>query len=125
MSATENTIFVTVKTSIPEQPEENDQGYIFVYTVTIHNNSANTIQLLDRHWLITDANGEESVVSGEGVIGKQPFIDSKDSFTYSSYCVLKTPIGTMQGHYGIINQAKQLSKIAIAPFRLALPNILH
>lgn len=120
-----NVIFVTVETSIPDQPTDNDDGYIFVYTVTIHNNSPERIQLLNRYWLITDANDEKTEVVGEGVIGKQPFIESNDSFTYSSYCILKTPVGTMEGHYGVIDKSNKVSDIAITPFSLALPNIMH
>jgi len=117
---------VSVQTAyIAEQSDETEERYVFSYRITIENNSAHSVQLLSRYWLITDANGETINVAGEGVIGKQPHIDANQQYQYSSGCVLKTPIGTMEGHYQMIDSSGQALQVEIPVFGLALPNILH
>jgi len=110
---------------IAQQSVEAEQQFVFSYTITITNNSAETVQLLSRYWLITDANGDTSEVSGEGVIGQQPFIKTSESFTYTSGCLLKSPLGNMQGHYQMQTSSKKLMQVDIPVFRLAKPNILN
>jgi ApaG protein len=110
---------------ITQQSIEAEQQFVFSYTITITNNSAETIQLLSRYWLITDANGDTSEVAGEGVIGQQPFIKKNESFTYSSGCLLKSPLGNMQGHYQMQTDSAKLIQVEIPVFRLAKPNILN
>ena len=105
--------------------KNNDQQFVFSYTITVSNQSAYTVQLLNRHWLITDANGETHTVTGEGVIGKQPHISAGESFTYTSGCVLKSPLGNMQGHYQMQCSNGELIQVDIPLFRLAKPNILN
>jgi len=122
--ATEINISV-VSHYIAQQSIEAEQQFVFSYTITVTNNSAVTIQLLSRYWLITDANGESSTVTGEGVIGQQPFIKANESFTYTSGCILKSPLGTMQGHYQMQANAAALLEVEIPVFRLAKPNILN
>lgn len=104
-------------------PEEHN--YAFSYTITITNNSEHALQLKSRSWLITDANGDTSTVEGAGVVGQQPRLTPGQSFTYTSGCVLKTPLGTMQGHYVFESDDGQACKAPIDVFRLAQPNILH
>ena len=119
-------IIVSVKTAyIPEHSNELEKRYVFSYTITIDNNSEESIKLLTRYWLITDANEDTSTVAGEGVIGKQPIIPPTKSFQYTSGCVLKTPVGTMQGHYQMLNDNNKNIQVEIPVFRLALPNILN
>ena len=119
-------IIVSVTTAyIPEHSNELEKRYVFSYTITITNNSEESIKLLTRYWLITDANEDTSTVAGEGVIGKQPVIAPNKSFQYTSGCVLKTPVGTMQGHYQVINENNKNIQVEIPVFRLALPNILN
>ncbi|MEW6984043.1 Co2+/Mg2+ efflux protein ApaG [Colwelliaceae bacterium 6471] len=119
-------INVLVKTAyLPEQSMADDEKYVFSYTITIENNSDSPVKLLNRHWVITDANGDTTEVQGEGVIGQQPNILPGQHFTYSSGCILKTPIGTMQGHYQMRDQVEQLFDVDIPVFRLAIPNILN
>lgn len=119
-------IKVSVKTAfIVEQSQQIDQKYVFSYTITITNNSDEPVQLLSRYWLISDANDEKSTVVGEGVIGKQPIISPTCSFVYTSGCLLKTPVGTMEGHYVMIDKQKQSFQVDIPIFRLAVPNIVN
>lgn len=119
-------VLVTVENQyLAEQSNESEPRFAFSYTITITNNSAEQLQLLSRYWLITDANGEETIVSGEGVIGKQPYIEAHTSFTYSSFCLLKTPVGSMQGHYNMISQTNKTSVVDIPTFGLAKPHSIH
>lgn len=110
---------------IAQQSVEAEQQFVFSYTITITNESTDAVQLMNRHWLITDANGETNTVSGEGVIGQQPHISPNQSFTYTSGCVLKSPLGNMQGHYQMRCNDGALIQVNIPLFRLAKPNILN
>lgn len=122
----ENAINVSVKTAyLAGQSNTLKQQYVFSYTMTITNSSDTSAVLLNRFWRITDANGDESTVSGEGVVGEQPKILPGQSFTYTSGCLLKTPIGTMSGFYEMVNANNVRVKVDIPVFRLAQPNILN
>ncbi len=110
---------------ITQQSLEAEQQFVFSYTITISNKSSDTVQLINRHWLISDSNGETNTVSGEGVIGQQPYIKANDSFTYTSGCILKSPLGNMQGHYQMQCDNGELIQVEIPLFRLAKPNILN
>ena len=119
-------IIISVKNEfLPEHSDEQQEQYVFSYTITIQNNNPQAVKLMNRRWLITDANGKETVVEGEGVIGKQPVIAAGKSFTYSSGSVFKTPLGTMQGHYQMLDHDANDFWVEIPVFRLALPNILN
>lgn len=118
-------IKVSIETQyLPEQSIENEQ-YIFSYKITIENTSLEHIQLLERSWLITDANGDETSVQGEGVVGKQPHLAPQKSYTYTSGCAFKTPVGTMQGFYLFETSDGNKVKADIPVFTLAKPNIFH
>lgn len=119
-------INISIKTAyIPEHSNELEKKFVFSYTIDIKNNTREPVQLLSRYWSICDANGDKSTVVGEGVIGQQPIIQSGKHFTYTSGCVLKTPVGTMEGHYQMINQQKKTLQCDIPIFRLAMPNIVN
>jgi ApaG protein len=122
--STEVTVSV-VSEYIAQQSVEAEHQFVFSYTITITNNSAETVQLLSRYWLITDANGDANTVTGEGVIGQQPYIKANESFTYTSGCLLKSPLGNMQGHYQMQTKSAKLIQVEIPVFRLAKPNILN
>lgn len=126
MSEFTSQINIAVQTAfLPDQSNEAEKRFVFSYTITIENQSEDTVKLLSRYWQICDANGDQSTVAGEGVIGKQPTLSPNQSFTYTSGCILKTPVGTMQGHYMMINQQNTAIKVEIPVFRLAVPNILN
>ncbi len=81
---------------------------------------------MSRRWLITDSNGKQMTVEGDGVVGQQPFIPSNDEYTYSSGTALETPpVGVMQGHYKMLDEKGQEFITEIEPFRLAVPNVLN
>lgn len=110
---------------IEEQSDPSADRYVFAYTVTIRNQGAAEVQLLNRYWLITDANGKKTEVQGPGVVGEQPMIAPLQSYSYTSGCILETELGTMEGHYEFKQQDGSLFKQPIPVFRLALPNIVH
>ncbi|MGP4123620.1 MAG: Co2+/Mg2+ efflux protein ApaG [Sodalis sp. (in: enterobacteria)] len=105
------------------QPEKN--RYVFAYTITLRNLGRQRVQLMRRYWLITNANGQDIEVQGEGVVGEKPQILPGDEFQYTSGAVLETPIGTMQGHYDMINDQGQGFQVAIPVFRLAIPSLIN
>ena len=82
-------------------------------------------RLLTRHWIITDSNGKVQEVRGEGVVGEQPYLKPGQGFRYSSGAVLETPVGAMQGSYQMVADDGEQFDAPIAPFRLAMPGLLH
>lgn len=117
---------VTVETFyIAAQSDPSAQRYVFAYTITITNLSDITVQLLRRYWLISDANGKQTEVAGDGVVGEQPTLAPGSSYRYTSGAVLDTPVGTMQGHYEMVDANQQPFVTDIPLFRLAMPNILN
>lgn len=117
---------VSVETFYVEgQSQPENEKYVFAYSVTIKNHSLCSAKLLSRSWLITDANGKETKVEGEGVVGETPTIGPGESYKYTSGAILDTPVGTMQGHYTLRNEFGSEFQAPINVFRLACPNILH
>ena len=95
--------------------------WFFLYSVDITNEGHDIVQLMSRHWVITDAMGKVEEVKGAGVVGKQPVLAPGQSFEYTSGCPLTTPFGSMQGTYQMVNQAAEKFDIEIAPFTLTEP----
>ncbi|HZS54454.1 MAG TPA: Co2+/Mg2+ efflux protein ApaG [Bryobacteraceae bacterium] len=95
--------------------------WVFEYTVRITNLGADTVQLVTRHWIITDALERTREVRGPGVVGKQPVLAPGESFQYSSWCPLKTPTGIMHGTYQMAGIEGGEFDIEIAPFALRAP----
>lgn len=99
--------------------------YFFAYRVRITNEGQQTAQLVSRKWIITDANGQVEEVEGPGVVGEQPVLGPGESFEYTSFCPLTTPIGSMHGHYHMLRPTGERFEAAIAPFHLAVPSALN
>lgn len=110
---------------IEQHSDPEQERFVFSYTITITNNSAEPVQLMARRWLITDANGENSTVEGEGVVGEQPKIPAGKSHTYTSGSVFKTPLGIMQGQYQMQTANGQEFTALIPVFTLSLPNLVN
>ena len=110
---------------IAAQSDPTAERYVFAYSITIRNHSSETVRLLRRYWLISDANGKQTEVEGEGVVGEQPQLAPGSSYRYTSGAVLETPVGTMQGHYEMETSQQERFHAAIPLFRLAMPNILN
>lgn len=109
----------------PERSAPAQGRYLFTYTVRITNEGPAPARLVSRHWLITDAAGERDEVVGEGVIGQQPHLRPGETFRYTSFCMLKTPIGQMRGTYTMQRDDGTTFLAEIAPFSLAVRSALN
>jgi ApaG protein len=109
----------------PENSRPTQGEWVFQYTVRITNQGTETVQLLSRHWIITDAMGDVKEVEGPGVVGQQPLLRPGESFKYSSWCPLKTPMGMMHGTYQMVRTDGSRFDIEIAPFALRAPQTVH
>jgi ApaG protein len=116
---------IAVATYHPERSSTKEHYFFFSYQVTIRNESQETVQLLSRHWKIQDANGNQEEVIGPGVVGEQPMISPGEEFTYSSFCPLRTEVGSMHGTYQMITADGEPFDAVIAPFTLARPQAIH
>ncbi|MEM9454404.1 MAG: Co2+/Mg2+ efflux protein ApaG [Myxococcota bacterium] len=106
---------------VPERSNPEHDAWFFAYTVDIINEGSTTVQLLTRHWVITNANGHVEEVRGPGVIGAQPVLRPGESFEYTSACPLPTTFGTMHGSYQMITEDGERFDAEIAPFSLSMP----
>ena len=121
-----NRIRIDVSTNFVEEQSNPGEGrFVFAYTITIRNEGTKPARLVTRHWLITDANGKVQEVVGEGVVGEQPHLQPGQGFRYSSGAILETPVGSMQGKYHMVADDGEQLDAPIAPFRLAMPGVLH
>jgi ApaG protein len=102
----------------PENSQALQSDWVFQYTVRITNQGADTVQLISRYWIITDALEHVEEVRGLGVIGEQPVLGPGESFKYSSWCPLKTPTGMMRGTYQMVRSDGSQFDVDVAPFGL-------
>jgi ApaG protein len=117
---------VTVRSDFRPDRSAPAQGrFLFSYTVRIANEGTEAAKLLSRHWIITDAAGEREEVVGDGVVGQQPHLAPGGAFEYTSFCVLRTPLGQMRGTYAMIRDDGRRFEAEIAPFALAVPSALN
>ena len=84
---------------VPSQSSAERRQYLFSYSITIRNEGSSRVRLATRRWRIVDAEGEERITEGAGVVGQHPDLGPGDSFEYSSFCPITTPWGTMEGHF--------------------------
>jgi ApaG protein len=111
---------------IAEQSDPDAGHWLFAYHITIRNEGEETVQLLTRHWVITDGENHVEEVRGPGVVGYQPVLAPGEEFQYTSGCPLGTPVGTMHGAFGmIVVDRKERFDARISPFRLAVPTVLN
>ena len=110
---------------LPDRSSPRQSQYHFAYHITISNVGNQAARLVSRHWIITDAEGDVQEVRGEGVVGEQPVLQPGTAFEYTSYCPLKTNVGTMHGSYQMVRPDGETFEARIAPFTLAVPNALN
>src|SRR5262245_45565815 len=84
---------------LADQSAPDEDHYVFAYTVTIRNTGEVAGQLISRHWIITDGDGQVQEVRGDGVVGEQPVLEPGQSYKYTSGIPLPTPVGSMKGSY--------------------------
>ncbi len=120
--ATTRTIQVTVESFyLEEQSTPSDDHYVWAYRIHIENQGPEVVQLLNRHWHITDANGHAQEVEGPGVVGEQPVLKPGESFEYTSGTPLSTPSGIMFGTYEMVTSTGELFDVEIPAFSLDSP----
>jgi ApaG protein len=115
---------ITVRVAVnflPEQSRIEAGKWFWVYHIRIENGSSRTVQLMTRHWRITDGRGQVSRVDGDGIVGAQPVLRPGDSHDYVSGCPLTTPTGSMEGHYTFRATDGREISASIPYFPLAAP----
>ena len=120
----ETTLGITVEVSptfLEDQSQPKNNHYVWAYTIAVINDGDDTVQLTERAWEITDANGSVERVSGPGVVGEQPILNPGDSFSYTSGCPLKTPSGFMAGYYTMRRVDGSEFAVKVPTFSLDLP----
>ena len=121
-TATTRNITVRVQPQyLAEQSDPVSDQYVWLYTINIENGGTEAVQLLNRHWVITNAVGHVEEVQGPGVIGEQPVLQPGDSFQYTSGCPLRTPSGMMVGTYEMVGPGDERFDIDIPAFSLDSP----
>ena len=117
---------VTVETEfLPDQSDVERNRYAFAYHVKIINTGNVAAQLISRHWIIKEVNGEQQEVKGLGVVGAQPLLNPSQHFEYTSGTVLNSPIGEMHGTYQMVADDGTQFDAVIQPFALKMPRVLH
>ena len=120
---TTDTIRVTVKPIyLEEQSSPTENHFVWAYQVRIENTGGETVQLLNRHWHITDSMGRQQEVRGAGVVGEQPTLAPGESFEYTSGTPLSTPSGIMVGSYEMERPDGRRFNVAIPAFSLDSPH---
>ncbi|MEO5866120.1 MAG: Co2+/Mg2+ efflux protein ApaG [Sphingomonas sp.] len=120
------TLGVVVRVSVSFLPEQSEPGrgrWFWAYHIRIENEGSQTVQLLTRHWIITDGRGSRHSVEGEGVVGEQPMIAPGASYDYVSGCPLATPTGSMEGNYHMMGEDGAGFDVAIPKFALLAPAV--
>lgn len=102
----------------PHHSDPRKREWFFLYTIRIQNEGTETVQLINRHWIITDANGHVEEVKGPGVVGKQPVLHGGESFEYTSGCPLRTPFGSMSGTYEMVTAGGEHFDAVVPAFAL-------
>jgi ApaG protein len=119
-------IDITTTVSFVEKESDVEKNrYIFAYTITITNKGKRVVQLLQRHWVLTNANGKVQEVHGEGVVGLTPTLQPNESFRYTSSALIESAVGTMQGYYTFIDHKGKTFDVPIERFTLSIPRTLH
>jgi ApaG protein len=123
-----NDFSIKISANSQYQPERSSPGegrYVFAYTIVIENQGHQPARLLNRHWIITDADGKAQEVRGEGVVGEQPHLMPGERFEYTSGTIIPTPVGSMHGSYGMISDDGTRFDADIPAFSLASVATMH
>ena len=115
-------IRVLVRPSFSFAYSEPEYGkFVFIYWVQMENHGEEEAQLIFRHWLIHDSEGEDLEVDGEGVLGRQPTLAPGKSHVYESFCLLSSPVGFMEGHYTFVRPTGEEFRVHVPRFDLQAP----
>ncbi len=117
---------ITVRVAVSFLSEQSDPGrgrWFWSYHIRIENGSGARVQLMTRHWTITDARGNRKRVEGEGVVGDRPLLAPGEAYDYVSGCPLGTPTGAMEGEYGLVGEDGHPFRVTIPRFSLIGPAV--
>jgi ApaG protein len=106
---------------LEDQSDPEADSFVWAYTIVVANESDRQVQLMSRHWIITDGRGHVEHVRGPGVVGEQPILDPGDAFEYTSGCPLRTPSGFMRGTYQMVDEAGAAFDVTVPAFSLDSP----
>jgi len=120
-ATTRGVLVRVVANFLPDQSDPIESRYTWGYTVEIENHGTETVQLLNRHWVITDGHNHTEEVKGPGVVGEQPLLKPREAFRYSSGCPLTTPTGEMRGSFQMLTDDGEVFDAEIPAFSLHLP----
>ncbi len=112
-------------TYLADQSDVEHNRYAFAYHVTVFNAGNIAAQLVSRHWIVTEVNGEQREVKGLGVVGEQPLIKPAEHYQYTSGTVINTPLGEMRGTYQMVAEDGTQFEAVIPTFLLSMPRVLH
>lgn len=125
-TATTRGVEITVESRyVPEKSDPTAGGWFFAYTVNLRNVGEETVQLISRHWVITDGEGHTQEVKGPGVVGAQPVLKPGETFQYTSACPLPTEYGSMAGTYQMVTEDGDGFDAEVAAFTLTTPYALN
>lgn len=110
---------------VADQSDPANDHYLFAYHITIRNEGSEAVQLISRHWVITNGEGQVEEVRGPGVVGYQPELEPGQEFQYTSGCPLRTPVGSMHGEFNMVTKTGESFDARIAPFTLAVPRAVN
>ena len=110
---------------LPDQSDEENDQYVFAYTIRIENTGQVPAQVISRHWIITDADNQVQEVRGMGVVGEQPILKPGQHFEYTSGSSINTIVGTMRGTYQMVAEDGTRFDAVVPEFSLSVPRVLH
>lgn len=118
-SATTEDIRVSVRPIyLDGQSDVMAKKFVFAYFIQIENLGAETVQLLRRHWSISHGEVRTEEIDGEGIVGRQPFIEGGNEHEYNSFCILDTMEGFMEGSYDMQREDGSTFRVMIPRFTL-------
>jgi ApaG protein len=122
-----NGIKISVNTSFEGTYFKNYRlHFAFSYQITIENHSKDSVQLITRHWEISDSLNNPEIIDGEGVIGKKPVLKPGESHVYSSGCLLSSSFGAMKGYFNMVNFTSTRNfRVLVPTFKLSAPFALN
>jgi ApaG protein len=110
---------------VANQSRPEESYYFFAYKVHLKNLGTVPVQLLSRHWTITDGHGHVEEVKGPGVVGQQPRLEAQQTYEYTSFCPLPTPTGNMRGTYTMTTDTGEHFNVEIPVFFFRIPELMH
>jgi len=110
---------------LPDQSDEENDQYVFAYTIRIENTGQVAAQVISRHWIITDADNQVQEVRGMGVVGEQPVLKPGQHFEYTSGSSINTIVGKMRGTYQMVAEDGTKFDAVVPEFSLSVPRVLH